>query len=454
MKDDVDKMKHKIKSILIPFVLLATLFLVTACSGDPTAYENNDAAGYTVSVKYDANGGVFTGTSSVMVDCFNIADMAKDSSGNVNLKLLDPAKKDRGDFTITNGNLILAGWYKERTESTNSNGEVVYSYSGKFDFETDVVTVDSSKTYTSAEPVLTLYAVWIPKFEIEFVSADTKEPIGKKYEYNPETVKEILAPAWNMETGAMDMSCFPRVDGKTFEAAYYDEACTQPVGQYVEHPGEIDDATGEAKNTSLKLYVKYTEGEWFHIYTAEQFTKNAKLGGHYIIHNDLDFADTYWPSNLTTGQFKGSIQSADGQNVTFKNIELIQKNINNNQMGLFGTLTDVAKISNVTFENVTLSIEAGTRTGNARFGLLAGTVNAGAQLENVQFTNGKIVISSKCYWGSDDVALGLICGVGFEQCTSLADIDLSGIVCEGTGDKPITFEIDGNTVTFQVGTAS
>ena len=72
MKDDVDKMKHKIKLFLIPFMLLATLFFVTACSQDPTAYDNNDANGYTVSVKYDANGGVFTGTSSIMVDSFNI----------------------------------------------------------------------------------------------------------------------------------------------------------------------------------------------------------------------------------------------------------------------------------------------------------------------------------------------------------------------------------------------
>lgn len=453
MKDDVDKMKHRIKSILIPFMLLATLFFVAGCSGDPTTYDLNDASGHTVSIKYDANGGVFTGTSSIMVDSFNITDMEKDGSGMVNLRLLDPVHSSRGDVKPSNGNLVLAGWYKERTESTDSEGKKVYTYSGKFDFATDVVTVDPSKTYSSKEPVLTLYAVWIPQFEINFISLEDGETVLGTYRYNPYTVKEIQAPAWNADTGAMDMFKFPKINGKTFEAAYYDAAGTQPVGELVEHTGVIDQSTGTGKDTVMNLYVKYTEGEWFHIYNAKQFVDNASSSGNYILHADLDFSDTYWPSSFANGKFTGSIQSAEGENYVIRNVSVEQTNIGKKETGLFGTLAEGSKISNVTFENVTLTISAGTRTPGAAFGLLAGIVNPGVELENVQIRNSKVLISDSCFWGTEDFAIGLLCGVGdFAEGSDLAAMDYSGITCEVVGDsKPVSVTVEGNTVTLILG---
>lgn len=453
MKDDVDKMKHRIKSILIPFMLLATLFFVAGCSGDLTTYDMNDASGHTVSVKYDANGGVFTGTSSIMVDSFKIADMEKDGSGMVNLRLLDPTDSSRGDVKPSNGNLVLAGWYKERTESTDSEGKKVYTYSGKFDFATDVVTVDPSKTYSSKEPVLTLYAVWIPRFEINFISMEDGETVLGTYSYNPKTVDKIQVPAWNAETGAIDMFKFPKIKGKTFEAAYYDAAGTQPVGELVEHTGTVDDATGTGKNTVMNLYVKYMEGEWYHIYNAKQFVDNASVSGNYILHADLDFSETFWPSSLANGKFTGSIQSAEGENYVIKNVSVEQNNIGKKETGLFGTLTAGSKISNVSFENVTLKISAGTRTPGAAFGLLAGVIDSGVELNNVQIRNSKVLISDSCFWGTPDFAIGLLCGVGdFAEGSILAGMDLSGITCEVVGDsKPVSITVEGNTVTLILG---
>ena len=450
MKDDVDKMKHKIKLFLIPFMLLATLFFVTACSEDPTAYDNNDAKGHTVSVKYDANGGVFTGTSSIMVDSFNITDMKKDASGMVTFKLLKPTDEKRGDWTPANGSMILEGWYKECTESINSEGEKVYTYSGKFNFETDVVTVDPSKTYSSAEPVLTLYARWIQKFEVRFFEVGTGASIGKPYEFNPlDKEAKILVPDWNITTGRMDMFKFPEITGKTFEAAYLDVAGTQLVeGSEVVHPGGFDEETGEVTNPVLNVYVKYKEGSWYNIDTAAQLSAIGDYTGHYIINQDLDFEGVEWPAGFTR-RFGGEII---GNGHTIKNVKVAQKNIDRTTFGLFGELMKGAKISDVTFENITVSIDAGTRTPGSAFGLFAGNISKDAKLENVKITSGKLQISGDCFWGNSDYSIGLLCGMGsFTADNGLADIDFSGITCEATGEKPITITVDGNTVTIAAG---
>lgn len=449
MKDDVDKMKHKIKLFLIPFMLLATLFFVTACSEDPTAYDNNDAKGHTVSVKYDANGGVFTGTSSIMVDSFNIADMKKDSNGMVNLKLLDPTDEKRGKWDAANGSMVLAGWYRERTESsTDSEGKKVYSYSGKFNFDTDVVTVDPSKTYTSAEPVLTLYALWIPKFEVRFLSLDNQEVLGT-YEFSPMNPDvEIKVPEWSTETGRMEMYNFPSILNQTFEAVYSDAAGTTPIEGTITHPGEIDWETGEVQNSVMDVYVKYKEGNWYNIYNAKQLYDIADYTGHYVIHADLDFTDVEWPAAFAR-RFSGEII---GNNHTIKNVKLTQNNISRTEFGLFGAMMDGAKISNVTFENITVAIEAGTRTPGSSFGLLAASIGAGVKLENIKILNSKLQISGDCFWGTSDYSIGLLCGMGsFTADNGLADIDFSGITCEATGEKPITITVDGNTVTIAAG---
>ena len=71
-----------------------------------------------------------------------------------------------------------------------------------------------------------------------------------------------------------------------------------------------------------------------------------------------------------------------------------------------------AKISDVTFENITTSIEAGTRTPGSAYGLLIGNLQKDTVLENVQIVSSKLQISAQCYWGTNEYAIGLICGAG------------------------------------------
>ena len=438
-------MKQKIKVLLLTVLTLGSICLFTACGNEQTPYEINDEENYTVSVKYDANGGVFTTNTSVIVDSYNISDM-KAQDGVVEIPLITPDDKSRENdaFKATKSGYFLAGWYAERTEDgKDEDGKTLYTYGDKWDFEEDVLEVDVDKTYSSQEPVITLYAAWVPLFEIEFYSLDSGEYINS-YEYDPSVVKEIKIPEWDEETGAVEMYNFPENDGYTFNGAYYDEAGTQQIVSVLEHVGEVDEETGTADETVMKVYVDWLEGEWYHIYTVDQFLDNASIKGNYEIHADLDFTDENWPSSLMYGNFTGSIK---GNGHKFTNIELKQTNNSKVNAGLFGNLTEEASITDLTFENVTFTIEKGTRVAGASFGLFAGTLSDGAELSNINILNGVIQIDSSCYFGVNDYSIGLLCGTG-----NAAVIPNAQITCVPTGDNPenVQISVEGNDVTVEI----
>jgi len=416
-------------------LLVCVLALVCGCAPEKTPYELNDAENFTVSVKFDANGGFFTTNTSVIVDSYNISSMQTGSDGNVQLALLSPDDSRRGNdaFTAVNNGYFLAGWYSQRTETTDAQGNKTYTYADQWNFESDLLAVDAGKSYTSAQPVLTLYAAWIPMFEIEFYTLGTEELLDT-VTFHPAVSGEILVPVWDTETGAIDMKNFPERKGYTFAGAYYDPAGKQSVDTAaVIHPGEVDYATGSAKNPTMKLYVDWMEGEWYHIYNVDQFLKNANVGANYVIHADLDFTDKTWPTAMMYGNFSGTIQ---GNGHTFRNITLEQTNNSKVNAGLFGNLTETASISDLTFENVSFTIKSGTRVSGANFGLLAGTVSEQAALKNVVIKDSALKIDSACYFSTDNYSVGLVCGMGN------TGIDDSGISCVAVGEKPETVTIE------------
>ena len=429
-------MKLKIKAGLIALLGLATITFVTGCSGDKTPYEKNNEDNYTVSVKYDANGGTFTTNTSVIVDSFSIEDLKENSDGQVEIALLSPDDSQRGNdaFKAAKNGYFLAGWYAKRSD----NG-----YSDKWDFEEDSLQVEPGKIYSAEEPVLTLYAAWVPLFEIEFYSLDSGK-LMDSYSFDPTTVGDIKVPAWDEETGAIEMYHFPERKGYTFNKAYYDENATKALeAETVAHPGVVDYEKGVAENPVLKLYVDWMEGEWYHIYNTEQFIDNASINGNYEIHADLDFADEIWPTSLMYGNFTGVIK---GNGHTMKNIEFTQTNNSKVNAGLFGYLTETANISDVTFENVTFTLKKGTRVVGTSYGLLAGTISEAAKLNNVKILGSKLQIDTSCYFGVDDYSIGLVCGMGNASSVATADI-----TCEVVGDKPeeLKVTVNGNMVTIE-----
>ena len=204
----------------------------------------------------------------------------------------------------------------------------------------------------------------------------------------------------------------------------------------------MDYTNGAAKDPVMKLYLDYMEGEWYHIYNVEQFLDNASVSGNYILHADLDFEGEIWPSSLMHGNFSGTIE---GNGHTFKNITMEQTNNSKVNSGLFGHLTETARLSDLTFENVTFTIKSGTRVAGASFGLLTGTVSDGAEFDNVQIKNGCLQIDSGCYFGTDDYVIGLVSGMGE------TGLDHSGISCKAVGEnaEKVIVTANGNAVTVE-----
>lgn len=399
-------MKIKWNRILVVVLILAAMALVAGCAGQETPYEKNDALDYKVSVKYDANGGMFTTNTTVIMDSYNLSELPT-ADGKAQIALITPDNEVRANnkFTATRTGYFLAGWYQ--TCETAADGTLTYA--DPWDFEKDLLSVDPNGTYSSAQPVLTLYAAWIPMFEVEMYDLDSKELLGT-YTLNPLTESQIKIPQWDSETGAVNMYKFPAVSGKTFEAAYYDEAGTKPVTDAViDHPGAYHADTATAENTVLKLYVDMLDGEWYHIYNADQFIKNASVSGSYVIHEDLDFEGKIWPTVLMYGNYSGTIQ---GNGHTISNVAIEQTNNSKTNAGLFGVLTETAALSQLTFQNVTMTIKSGTRMAGTSYGLLAGTVAESAKLEQVSILESRLIIGEGAYFGNDDYVIGLVCGMG------------------------------------------
>ena len=422
---------------------------VSSNGGGSTPYHGYDDKGYTVAVKFDANGGQFgdnVNTTSI-VDTFNPLEIANGAEGDVQIPLLDPADSRRGDsnaFTVKRAKHVFAGWYANRQQSgTDESGNPVYTYSRQWNFDADRITVNTAGNYTATDPVLTLYAVWVPLFEVHFYDRANPDADPKVVEFNPNDGIDLTVPHWDEKTGTMAMGKYPAIAGKTFDKVYYDAAGNQPVsGEAAVHPGKVNSATGQAENAVLKLYVDYIEGDWYHIYNAQQLADNINVNGHYVLHADLDFTDVNWPRAFTTGTFNGSIE---GNGHTIKNVSVIQKDYQKPASGLFGTLGADAVLTNLTFEGITFTLQSGTRATSPAFGVLAGTIAADTTLTDVT-VKGKLQIDSACSTTlKEDCAIGLVCGVGDASAVT------AEITCEAVGDAADTVKItvEGNEVNVE-----
>ncbi len=446
-----DRKKTKEKSKVLWYILGGVLaaaviavlvaLLIQGGGKEDSRYDQNDAAGNTVSVKFDANGGFFTTNTSVIVDSYNPTKLPQ-TDGTIKIPLISPDDAVRGKgntFPASQSGYFLAGWYAKRTE--NPDGTVTYGE--KWDFETSRLEIDANGSYTSSQPVLTLYAVWVPVFQVEYYDLETGEMLDSQ-DYNPTNSKPITIPAWDEETGAMELYDFPERPGYTFRQAFYDAEGTQPVqGTQIAHTGTVDPATGIAKDPVMKLYIQWDEGEWYRILTAEQFLENATPSGSYEILADLDFEGEVWPTTLMYGNFSGTIR---GNGHTMKNITLTQNDNSRVNAGLFGSLTESASIQDLKLENVTFTIKAGTRKAGTSYGLFTGSVSADAQISGVSITGSTLAVDSDCYFGTEEYAVGLICGSG------QTDLDFSGITVKAVGDAPetVTLTVNGQTVTVEI----
>ncbi len=434
-------MKPNVKKKAFALLCAATMLLSVGCASEPTPYETNDLEGYTVSVRFDANGGFFTTDVATITDSYSLDGLDDDGDGTAEIPLISPDDARRGNdsFPVTRNGYFLAGWYKNRTESKDAE----YVYSDKWDFESDLLSVKTDGDYASDTPVMTLYAAWIPLFTVDFYSADTGE-LMESFSFDPTVTKEIAMPEWSEDTGKINMHDFPQRSGFTYRNAYYDSDCKNAVeGDHPIHNGVIDFETGTASDTTLDLYLEWDEGEWFRIYNAEQLADNASVSGKYEIMADLDFADEIWPTALMYGSFSGEIV---GNGHVIKNVSAEQTNTSKTNAGIFGSITENAIIKDICFENASFTLKKGTRVAGTSYGLLAGSISTDADISGLEILGSVLSIDSDCYFGTDDYTIGLICGNGAYDKVSNAEIE-----CRASGESPesIVISTDGNSVTVE-----
>ena len=426
------KMNQWKKRIPLCLLLLITVLLFAGC-GEENPYAVNNSENFTVSIRFDANGGSFTTTDTrAITDSYNIANMAVNAEGKVEIPLLDPSDKTRKDAcTAAKDGYFLAGWYTQRTE----NADGTYTYSDAWDFTSDRVQVDPNGQYSAEEPVLTLYAGWAPEFTVEYYDRADNTLIGT-YKFSPASGMDVQIPEWDEETGALEMYKVPKRAGYTLQTISYDQEGLQIVDTpTITHPAVLDIASATVTNGTLKLYTSWKEGEWYRITSAQQFAKNFNPQGCYDILADLDFADVTWPTALMHGNFTGKI---NGNGHTISNVTLLQTDNSRLHTGLFGNLTEGAVVQDLTFDHVTLTIKGGARVAGASFGLLAGTISSDAQVTSVAVTESQLLIHSRCYFAFEDYVIGLLCGTGN------VEADPSGITCVATGDNPEKVNITVN----------
>ena len=439
-------MKKYIKFGATAAILTIVLLAVSACSGNwEPPYSGLDKSGYTVSVKFDANGGVFAGTNDVsIIDVYNLNDVTNGNS--VYLLSPDDSIRAEGAFEISRNGYFLAGWYTDRQLRVDENGNALdeygvltsvsgrsqgYTYSGKWEFETDKFSYNGFESLTSYEPVCTLYAAWIPYFTFEFYAEDEA---GQFALFNKKAAINLDIPSWNQETGKLDYNSFPEREGYTAEAWYLDAEKENILSERINGAESfVNYETGTTDTETVKIYTTWLDGIWYKIYNAKQFVSNSRLDGNYILCADLDFTDAFWSKALAEGKFSGKII---GNGYKMSNIKFTQNN--NSQMfgGLFGMLNDGAVLENVIFENITYELYAGSRMQGATFGLLAGTVSEKTTISDIS-VSGNIIVDKNCY-PQNGYIIGLIFGSGTAQ-----NVDLSNIGCSVKEDaENITVETD------------
>lgn len=429
------------KKKLIFTLILGSLTLACIGAGCSklTKVEENQKKGYKISVTYDANGGSFLNRPGITVmDMFNPSDYEKDESGEIHIKLLEPTDPSRptsssDPITLTQQNHFFAGWYQTREVKTidgvpvDWDGEPLtkledgtyvyavtadeeepteatpaYNYSDYWNFETDTIDYSEDDDILS----ITLYAGWVPYYEFHYYyqKDGNWEKLDEETSFDYKTTNAVATEADKdtiylpvKEDGAMKHEFtylnhstfqFPRVSGKTFVAAYTDEACTAEIVGSFEHQGTLVLASGENKalvveNRIQNIYLKLDEGERYWIDTAEQLVKNPNSAGYYEISGDLDFTGLTWPAAFNAGEFTGKMYGKDGAAVTLSNIT-VNHSSEKKFGGLFGKISETASFTNITFKNVTVNLEnIGSRNNDASFGLFAGVIEDGATFTNV-----------------------------------------------------------------------
>ncbi len=412
-------MKAKILSLIMAVLTIAALTTLVSCK-EETTFEKLDAEGYTISVKFDANGGDIKGSKSNILNTFNPKDFEVNAEGKIEIALMTPDDDRRGEsgkLTFSKPGESFVGWYKERIPVNGVDGKDGYTYSGLWNFETDRLVLDPNGDYTSAECQLTLYAAWVPKYTFNVY---TKDESG-----NPlllETIEsfELELPEWKENAPKIEMHDIGDRKGYTFDKVYLDENYTT-LFEGESLTGERDTETGTLKNKVVNIYTTWLTGTHINIYSEKDM---RLVTGDSVCHlmNDLDFANSTW--TLNSLKF-GGIFYGNGHKISNVTLNTTFANASN---GLFADITADARFEDITFENIQHTVNVGRVKADNTFGLFAGKVSPDAVFENVSIS-GALLFGTDCNNLKNYTNISYGIGI-FSSDTTPLGIDISAITVD------------------------
>ena len=449
-------MKKGLTILIAAMVIIVAAIALTSCSQWDTPFEDLDKTGNSVSVKYFAGeGGMFLDREGItLVDVFKADEYETGIDGKKEIYLVSPEAADvrlpgnaaAGKKMITHQNIEsvkLLGW-----AGCDENGNPIKDENGQYkfwDFKTQPLRVSTDESYSSANPVLNLVAIWQPyaSFEIYAVDGDGEPKLL-------ETINQtsfLYLPAWRVGESEIDMGDFANRRGYTFLSAYLDAELTQQLTGETFEP-ELDEDADAAP--VIKIYTTWEDGEWYRIYTAKQLKDNADRNGCYRLMNDIDFTGVTWPAGFSGYEFNGVFDGGDA-GYTISGISY-SGSTTKESVALFQAIGAKAVFRNVTFDSISVSVNGLGKPKEVSYGILAAKIIDGATFEGVTLSNSALILTDKYFEGVQSASIiNLIAPAG-----NTSAISLSNCVCttsEGSGyadSYTITVSPDGTvTVTLR-----
>lgn len=329
-------------AILIAAALAAS-FSLAGCGGDETFLDKDKA----VKVVFNLEGGQYQNSHEPIIYYYGF------KAGTEN-KIKNPAADRETDkfngSTVSLADHYLDGWYRNRVQvddGVDDKGDPKYriEYTDKWDFDADRVDDDG----------IELYARWIKlihyTYGVYYINDDGNEVLLGDYPDNEPGDKfdDFIGYA-------------KKRPGWTPVGYFSDPECTVPWDPEFGHPG------GDT-NTEVKVYVKYTKGEFVEVRTAAELLAN-KFKDIKLM-NDIDMSELDEEQKKKfAGSFSGYSRILDGNGFAIKNLDMTYKMGRDDMLdgydidesgnyilgiSLFG-ISSGATIKNVKFENVTVDI--------------------------------------------------------------------------------------------------
>lgn len=183
-------------------------------------------------------------------------------------------------------------------------------------------------------------------------------------------------------------------DAYTFLEYYADEAGTTVASWPIQRNGN---------GVNKVVYAKFLEGKWELLKEASDVRKtftSSNLKGNYYLCNDIDCSTLSALAPLSS--FAGTL---NGNGHKISNLKFLKTKINDGSYSILGTIKETAKISDITFENVSVTYKT-MKSGVANFYFAFSQMENGAQIENVSFDGGSMVIELGSAFTAQNIMVG------------------------------------------------